>query len=355
MARLVVPPSGPPSSPFVIVGRDPGAHEERLGRPFVGPSGKLLDALLERASLKRGDFLVTNVVGVRPPLDEWHNHKAEDIAAGLKRLEELLGAAPRRLIVALGQQAFNACASAGIPDLDENDPSITEARGYLFQGPFGPVLPSFHPSACLYQWHPNARLLALDLEKAARLVRGSRTPNGERQELVLQGLDEGLVKLFTNQNFFTRCDLLAVDIETTPELDIACIGFSADPALGVCVPLPLDDAGVKEALASPVPKVFQNGQFDVTVLRRHGFEVNGELHDTMLMWHALEPTLAGRRESKKVAKRTEKSLRFLASVLTDEPFWKNYDFQNEHERYVLCAKDARVTLEIARELERRLQ
>jgi len=57
----------PASGRIVLVGEAPGAEEERLGRPFVGRSGRLLDESLEAVGIDREACLVANVFRVRPP------------------------------------------------------------------------------------------------------------------------------------------------------------------------------------------------------------------------------------------------------------------------------------------------
>jgi len=47
---------------LMLVGEQPGDAEDRAGRPFVGPSGKLLDACLVEAGIDRGNVYVTNAV-----------------------------------------------------------------------------------------------------------------------------------------------------------------------------------------------------------------------------------------------------------------------------------------------------
>jgi DNA polymerase len=53
---------GPRSTALMIVGEQPGDQEDLVGRPFVGPAGKVLDAHLERAGIDRRDIYVTNAV-----------------------------------------------------------------------------------------------------------------------------------------------------------------------------------------------------------------------------------------------------------------------------------------------------
>jgi uracil-DNA glycosylase len=53
---------GSPAARVMVIGEQPGDYEDRAGRPFVGPSGRVLDAALEAAGIPRRDVYVTNVV-----------------------------------------------------------------------------------------------------------------------------------------------------------------------------------------------------------------------------------------------------------------------------------------------------
>ncbi|WNK00603.1 uracil-DNA glycosylase [Thalassospiraceae bacterium LMO-JJ14] len=66
-ATNLVLSDGPADARLMFVGEAPGADEDRQGVPFVGPSGKLLNAILESAGLKREDVLISNTVFWRPP------------------------------------------------------------------------------------------------------------------------------------------------------------------------------------------------------------------------------------------------------------------------------------------------
>ncbi|GBD42512.1 hypothetical protein HRbin39_01906 [bacterium HR39] len=58
---------GSPEAELFLVGEAPGAAEDRLGRPFVGPSGRLLDRMLAWVGLDRSRVWITNTVFWRPP------------------------------------------------------------------------------------------------------------------------------------------------------------------------------------------------------------------------------------------------------------------------------------------------
>jgi len=59
--------NGSANADLMFVGEAPGANEDRLGLPFVGQAGKLLDKLLGEIGLERGDVWVCNVLKCRPP------------------------------------------------------------------------------------------------------------------------------------------------------------------------------------------------------------------------------------------------------------------------------------------------
>ena len=213
--------------------------------------------------------------------------------------------------------------------------NITELRGYMWDGPFGPVLAAVHPAFVLRTWLPWRACLTWDLQKAARWAAGF-----QRQKRVARYC-ESTAQAAAIVAELRTAPILAVDSEEPPD---ACVAFAATPEEGVTLLWPAHAEAIAELLAAPMPKVLQNAQYDLTKFRRYGLTVNGEIHDLMLLWHATEPLIAGR--SSGGAKRSEKSLRFLASVFTDEPWYKDYAFQSGEEKYILCAKDARVTLEV---------
>ena len=58
---------GNPAAKIVFIGEAPGENEDKLGLPFVGRAGKLLDAQLERVGISIKSVYITNVVKLRPP------------------------------------------------------------------------------------------------------------------------------------------------------------------------------------------------------------------------------------------------------------------------------------------------
>ncbi len=108
---------GNPESGLMLVGEGPGAEEDRAGRPFVGPSGQLLDRMLASIGLDRTQCLITNLIPWRPPGNR--NPTDSEVLICLPfLLRHIALVRPRRLVL-LGALASRAVlgGSAGITRL----------------------------------------------------------------------------------------------------------------------------------------------------------------------------------------------------------------------------------------------
>ncbi len=94
---------GTPTAQIVLVGEAPGAEEDRLGLPFVGPSGKLLDRMLASIGLDETAVFITNTVFWRPPGNR--EPTTSETAACLPFLERLIEIIDPKLLLALGGPA----------------------------------------------------------------------------------------------------------------------------------------------------------------------------------------------------------------------------------------------------------
>ena len=136
---------GNPAAPIMFIGEAPGADEDRIGRPFVGRAGQLLDRMLAAIGLDRNMVQITNVIYWRPP----GNRKptTAEIAACLPFVLRHIALAAPQVVVLCGGTA----ASALLPVTD----GITRLRGRWFElvvpGLATPVptLPMFHPAFLL--------------------------------------------------------------------------------------------------------------------------------------------------------------------------------------------------------------
>ena len=131
---------GDPHADLMFVGEAPGFHEDRQGIPFVGPSGQLLNRLLEGIGLRRQEVYIANVVKSRPPGNR--DPLPDEIAACRPWLDAQVRLVDPKVVLTLGNFAAKT--------LLETTTGITRLRGrtYPFQGRV--LLPTFHPAAALH-------------------------------------------------------------------------------------------------------------------------------------------------------------------------------------------------------------
>lgn len=136
---------GSPAAPVMIIGEAPGADEDRIGRPFVGRAGQLLDRMLAAIGLDRQSVLITNVVYWRPPGNR--TPTTAEIASCLPFVLRHVALVRPKILVLCGATAAGALLPQG--------QGITRLRGRWFDLAIPglaepvPTLPMFHPSFLL--------------------------------------------------------------------------------------------------------------------------------------------------------------------------------------------------------------
>ncbi len=136
---LAVPGEGKIGTRIMIVGEAPGAEEDRLGQPFVGRAGKLLDELLETAGIDREEVFITNTVKCRPPKNR--NPNSVELKSCKRWLDAQIDLIKPKLIIVLGRVALkNLTGMEKIKDL----------HGKLYEKKY---FVTYHPSAGLrFKW-----------------------------------------------------------------------------------------------------------------------------------------------------------------------------------------------------------
>lgn len=130
---------GAAAARIMFVGEGPGGDEDRLGLPFVGRAGQLLDKILAAAELPPEDIYICNVVKCRPPGNRLP--EAAEVAACKPYLREQIRIVQPWIIVCLGALAGQTLLEPGL--------KITRDRGsWRRKGAFW-LLPTFHPAALL--------------------------------------------------------------------------------------------------------------------------------------------------------------------------------------------------------------
>lgn len=328
---------------IALVGEAPGQSEELTGRPFVGSAGQELTRMLGDAGIVRSQCFLTNVFTKRPQDNKIENfccskleikaivgpelykhYKYPGLLANnyvrpehlceLVRLKEELELVKPNLVVALGNTALWAlCGVTG----------ITKVRGTLVESSLVPglkVLPTFHPANILREWS-NRIVAVADLIKAKSEMEYAEIRRPRRTVHIAETLED-VHEIYKR---LMQAERFAVDIETAlPQ--ITCIGFAPNKHVAYVIPLvdkrkPLYHAWqdpqeeiwvwnmIRNLLWSQIPKVFQNGMYDMQCLLSVGIAVNNPADDTMLLHHAMYPEM-------------QKDLGFLGSVYTEEQSWK---------------------------------
>lgn len=135
---------GSPLASLMFVGEAPGAEEEKLGEPFVGPAGQKLNAIIKAMGLDRPKVYISNICKFRPAMDNQGsgNRKptAEEMRACLPFVLKEIDLIKPLVIVALGA---TAAEGLGIPG------SVGGLRGRFHTTSGIPTMVTYHPSYLL--------------------------------------------------------------------------------------------------------------------------------------------------------------------------------------------------------------
>lgn len=129
------------SADWLIIGEAPGADEDRLGEPFVGRAGKLLDAMLAAIGLDRGRAYIANILKCRPPNNR--DPKPEEAEACLPFLRRQIELMQPKIVLVVGRVAAQTL-------LRSHDP-VGRLRGrvHRLDGDGVPLVVTYHPAYLL--------------------------------------------------------------------------------------------------------------------------------------------------------------------------------------------------------------
>jgi uracil-DNA glycosylase len=349
-----VPAEGPSNAKLAIVGEAPDAEEERLSRPFVGATGKIVDEILEGLGVKREEVYLTNVVKIRPPGNniEALHILGKSIDDFIPQLQEEIRQLNPRSIIALGNTALTALT--GYHGIEKYRGSILPCSLSTTK-----VIPTIHPASLLHAEGDSALRSWKDLTfikwDFARAIEQSKFEeyNPPKRNLIVS---KNALQLDRFIRKYEGSQYLSVDIETFKTIPL-CIGFAFCKDEAISVPLfnsemtrsdQIDCWEMCARLLSDLDilKIGQNFKFDQRLLRNcindtvnFGLLVRSFFFDTMLAFRTLYPELPS-------------SLQFSTSVLTEEVYYKDEGKEynpkkDKFDRLLLYnAKDAAVTYEV---------
>jgi DNA polymerase len=155
-----VPGHGSHNARLMLVGEAPGREEDGAGLPFVGRAGRILDQALRDSGLERSKVFVTSILKCRPPGNR--NPKKAEIEACRPYLTAQVDCIKPDAVLAMGNY--------GLLGLLGKRFQVSKARGRILRFAGIPVIPTYHPAACLR----NPRLVkpfGNDVKKALRKTR----------------------------------------------------------------------------------------------------------------------------------------------------------------------------------------
>ena len=356
---------GDTDAKICFVAEAPGGTEVSLGRPLVGPSGRLFDECLHQAGLVRSESHILNLFDRRLTRDRVGKTITDEIGdivwtdrggftqhaePYFRRFHKRLAKSQANVVVPMGGLPFEALTGKQ---------GILKWRGSILRGEYADnrkVIGTIHPAAVLrgnYTWR---YLIINDLEKIKRHCDNSRIILPKRNIIIEPSYEDTLGFLSS----LGSAKQVAFDIEITNE-QVSCISFSRDPSEAISVPLmrsmvnsywrPSQEAAIwsaiQKVLRNPAAKkVNQNILFDIHVLwykNAIDCDISAGLGDPMVAHHIIYPDF-------------NKGLDLICSVCTDEPYYKD---EGKTWRYVkdwpqfwaYNAKDAAVALECWNALE----
>jgi DNA polymerase len=143
----------------MLIGEGPGYHEDRQGRPFVGPSGQFLDELLSIAGLSRAEVFIGNVVKCRPPQNRDPQPDEVQICTETY-LDRQIEAINPRVIVTLGRFSLGLFLPGERISRIHGQPRTVGGRL---------IVPMLHPAAALHQ-PQNRPLLEADFQRLPAIL-----------------------------------------------------------------------------------------------------------------------------------------------------------------------------------------
>lgn len=298
---------------LAIVGEAPGATELLKGRPFIGPSGQLMNKMLRAIGIEREEVLWTNAALCESTQDKELRKAAKACQDRLQR--ELEGIS---FVVPVGAYALGSVLK--LPE----KPRILKWRGFVVRDGERTVMPTVHPAFVLRspEWR---EVIGIDMKRIERVMRTGWLPPEK-----LKGRTRVLVKsVHALRREVAKLErVISLDVETTeePATENRMICFSMTDVSGkhtVVVPWSQDAAGnglffgsdqqrardiVNDALRTRVSVTHNGPSFDHIVLDRHGIYV-GEWEDTLIAHHTFASHMPQR-------------LSHVVSVYIDAPAWK---------------------------------
>lgn len=354
-----------------IIGEAPGEQEEKIGRPFVGPSGSELDMALRMAGIKRREAHITNVMLCRPPgnklqdflrrISKINKERAKDDKPPIPTPMECC--APRLEEEMAGFQHFITLGKTAMTAVTGQTASIMAVRGGMAdleateRTPPRKVMPTVHPAFVLRmpRWK---HVFRNDIFKAGKWFRGQADwvpPN-----VIYHPSPAALAEFLSNPARVYTFDIETDGIESLTA-NIRCIAIGDENDVMVVGLLGRDGKtrfyppGEERKVVDVMRRFFENpafvkaghnaGYYDKIVLQQQWGIDPRPILDTILLHRCVESELPH-------------GLAFVGSMYTEAPAWKtdregnklSHDSESDAQLHEYCANDVAVTARVLRPL-----
>lgn len=302
---IKVPPQLPDRNPCKIafVGEAPSSEEIVMRKPFVGPSGRVLNQILRAANLDRDEYLITNLFDEEaedndPEKEGWLKDPVR-MAESHARLNEEITTYKPNVVVPLGGTAF--WGFTGIKSLQGYRGNVTTATQIV---PGQKLLPTYHPAGVIRNW-TSLPMVVADFMRAAEEADYGPEISYPKARLFVEPEPRDILRLVDT---CLAAKEVSIDIETGWG-QITSIGFAPAPDWAMEVPFidlrkpnksywPNVETemavwkAVKRICEAPNEKVGQNFMYDIFWLwLKRGVALRNYRHDTRLQHKVLYPDL----------------------------------------------------------------
>lgn len=350
---IYVPPVGPKQCKIAFIGEAPGQEEEANLTPFVGAAGRILNNNLHMVGLSRQLCYITNISKYSIPHNDFkaafwvgkspNQHLLKAKAELLSELDEL----DTNVIVPLGANPL--WALTGHSQIGKWRGSILSTT--LPSGKVVKVIGTYHPAAIIRNWGFNP-IQRFDLKKALKESEFPEVNLPQRNLIIEPTLNTVIEFLGDNRGDY------AYDIETSPG-SINCISFAFSKNEALSIPTTKGYWGSWENLGLALKaihkvsnrdclKIGQNVGYDIKyIMRAWNILPKKPWHDTMIAQHSCYSELP-------------KGLDFLASVYTNEPYYKDdlkmwmSGISSDEQYWTYNARDSAVTYEVKEALDKEM-
>lgn len=357
-----VPGTGQSYSPLMIVAESPGDVEVEKGMTLVGPTSKQVDQFLQKAGHEGIDACYRTNVYKYQPTYQCPIYFYESLPECKQELFDEIRSINPNVILALGNHALTALTGKS---------GIKKWRGSLLVSETGhKVIPSIHP-AYIYKKHGEEKMadeykariyIQEDFKKAVRESYTDKLNIPQRQIQICRRPEDLLLYLKTFQGFLEY----AWDIESFKGIP-TCGAISFHPHSALVVPT----ANLKASQSFPrIPETFIAEYLRILeklltdpLYRRIGqnLKYDDEKYERVFGIYPLPPYLDTSILAKTLYPELPKSLEFLTSVHTNEPYYKDegkeFDWRKMpiERLYVYNGKDSCLTLEVSLVLRKHLE